>query len=268
MKPILHRVSVICPAKALILFVTNADVNECEEKSRCHDNATCANLPGSYTCRCDVGFSGTGKICWDINECDGLIHNCHDNATCTNVVGSHRCDCNDGYSGDGQSCFNINECSSLSHGCGNNSKCLDIPGSYLCECESGFTRNGNVCYLNRCQINLNSCRTNAPGKNGYQDKFFATGAFTTKVGHFGNLENGRQQRICLGIRFWLVLKALRLIRIERCFWDSGHRISWYIHLHTDSVKTQEEHSFDIVWLSSLTGNCKFRKSRRHQHSVC
>ena len=47
-----------------------ADVNECTEGINiCHDNATCNNTEGSYTCSCNTGYTGngfscTGK-CWD-----------------------------------------------------------------------------------------------------------------------------------------------------------------------------------------------------------
>ena len=37
------------------------DINECEDPSVCHVNATCDNTPGSYTCTCEPGLSGDGK---------------------------------------------------------------------------------------------------------------------------------------------------------------------------------------------------------------
>ena len=38
------------------------DVDECEP-SRCHDNATCQNTIGSFTCRCIDNFRGNGFEC-------------------------------------------------------------------------------------------------------------------------------------------------------------------------------------------------------------
>ena len=41
------------------------DINECESEfsSPCDVNARCTNLPGSYTCSCNEGYTGNGKRC-------------------------------------------------------------------------------------------------------------------------------------------------------------------------------------------------------------
>jgi hypothetical protein len=40
------------------------DVNECEMRTHdCHDNATCTNTNGSFTCTCINGFYGNGLNC-------------------------------------------------------------------------------------------------------------------------------------------------------------------------------------------------------------
>ena len=48
-----------------IIFVLNhADIDECiEETDNCDDNAICTNTDGSFTCLCDLGYSGIGAIC-------------------------------------------------------------------------------------------------------------------------------------------------------------------------------------------------------------
>ncbi|XP_031570204.1 nidogen-2-like [Actinia tenebrosa] len=80
------------------------DIDECTTASPCHVNATCINIPGSYACRCNDGFSGDGFSCADIDECATNVHQCDRNAYCNNTVGSYRCTCNRGYYGNGIKC--------------------------------------------------------------------------------------------------------------------------------------------------------------------
>ena len=77
------------------------DINECVVDEPCHDNATCTNNDGSYSCACNNGYLGDGFNCTDINECDTNDGGCDGNATCTNTDGSFYCTCNFGYDGDG-----------------------------------------------------------------------------------------------------------------------------------------------------------------------
>ena len=51
----------------IIFFFHSLDKNECEERSRCHQNADCVNTPGSFSCRCKKGFEGNGAV-----ECKGV----------------------------------------------------------------------------------------------------------------------------------------------------------------------------------------------------
>ena len=39
------------------------DLNECSNKFVCAKHAKCTNLPGSYKCECNPGYSGDGKYC-------------------------------------------------------------------------------------------------------------------------------------------------------------------------------------------------------------
>ena len=40
------------------------------KKNEYDENAACTNNVDSYTCACNVGFEGTGRICEDINQCE------------------------------------------------------------------------------------------------------------------------------------------------------------------------------------------------------
>jgi len=40
------------------------DLNECIlETHNCHANATCTNIPGSFSCTCKIGYLGNGTFC-------------------------------------------------------------------------------------------------------------------------------------------------------------------------------------------------------------
>lgn len=44
-------------------FVPLADIDECSSGRRCHRNATCQNIIGSYSCICVNGYTGDGINC-------------------------------------------------------------------------------------------------------------------------------------------------------------------------------------------------------------
>ena len=49
---------------SLMAIILISDDNECEEVTdNCDSNATCTNIPGSFTCACNQGYSGDGVIC-------------------------------------------------------------------------------------------------------------------------------------------------------------------------------------------------------------
>nr|XP_034315969.1 EGF-like repeat and discoidin I-like domain-containing protein 3 [Crassostrea gigas] len=71
------------------------NTDECQNDT-CLNGATCTNIPGSFNCTCDAGW--TGIICnEDINEC--LDNPCHNGGTCSNNAGSFTCTCADGFTG-------------------------------------------------------------------------------------------------------------------------------------------------------------------------
>ena len=111
-----------------------SDVDECTlNLHNCHEQATCTNTLGSYSCACNTGWTGDGYICEgtfveqsffisflcsfllitrtktstyasDVNECTLNLHNCHEQATCANTLGSYSCACNSGWTGNGLTC--------------------------------------------------------------------------------------------------------------------------------------------------------------------
>ncbi|XP_069911654.1 nidogen-1 isoform X3 [Oryctolagus cuniculus] len=66
--------------------------------------AQCVYTGGSsYTCSCLPGFSGDGRACQDVDECQPS--RCHPDAFCYNTPGSFTCQCKPGYQGDGFRCI-------------------------------------------------------------------------------------------------------------------------------------------------------------------
>uniref|UniRef100_A0A8C5KP03 Nidogen-1 n=1 Tax=Jaculus jaculus TaxID=51337 RepID=A0A8C5KP03_JACJA len=65
--------------------------------------AQCIYTGGSsYACSCLPGFSGDGRACQDVDECQ--LSRCHPDAFCYNTPGSFTCQCKPGYQGDGFRC--------------------------------------------------------------------------------------------------------------------------------------------------------------------
>uniref|UniRef100_A0ABM5F8W9 Signal peptide, CUB and EGF-like domain-containing protein 2 isoform X8 n=1 Tax=Pogona vitticeps TaxID=103695 RepID=A0ABM5F8W9_9SAUR len=119
------------------------DIDECAEGSDdCHADAICQNTPKSYKCMCKPGYSGEGKTCEDIDECDndfngGCVHECF------NIPGNYRCACYDGFmlARDGHNCLDTDECLFNNGGCQH--VCVNTVGSYECRCNDGFFLSDN-----------------------------------------------------------------------------------------------------------------------------
>lgn len=86
-----------------------ADVDECTTgRARCQQR--CVNVPGSYQCICDRGFTVgvDGVTCQDIDECSlwGSQGASLCMGRCINTPGSYSCECPSGYqsSNDGRTC--------------------------------------------------------------------------------------------------------------------------------------------------------------------
>ncbi|XP_043372708.1 signal peptide, CUB and EGF-like domain-containing protein 2 isoform X6 [Dermochelys coriacea] len=119
------------------------DVDECAQRTDdCHPDAICQNIPKLYKCTCKLGYSGEGKMCEDIDECDndfngGCVHECF------NIPGNYRCTCYDGFmlAHDGHNCLDTDECMFNNGGCQH--LCVNTVGSYECRCKAGFFLSDN-----------------------------------------------------------------------------------------------------------------------------
>ncbi|XP_064643492.1 uncharacterized protein LOC135497618 [Lineus longissimus] len=146
------------------------DIDECRNKKKagCDDLADCINTIGSHICECREGYSGNGKRCENINECNEKQHKCHEKAVCKDTVGSHICTCIDGFTGNGRHCKDINECDEnrIRHNCGKHAKCVNLYGSFKCECEDGFAGHCDQCRdIDECVEGKAKCSTYATCTN-------------------------------------------------------------------------------------------------------
>ena len=116
------------------------DIDECLLEV-CHDNSTCTNNVGSYTCECYANFTGDGNCCQP--ECP----DCAENGYCTADDNNELiCVCRLGYEGDGyQFCIDINECNNATlNTCIGHvpaQTCVNTEASYVCLCPEGYIRN-------------------------------------------------------------------------------------------------------------------------------
>ncbi|KAM4603908.1 nidogen-1-like [Polymixia lowei] len=84
----------------------NRPVDHCQRGSHDCDvpqRALCSYSGGSaYICSCLPGFTGDGRACQDLDECQQ--GRCHGDAVCYNTQGSFTCQCRPGFHGDGFQC--------------------------------------------------------------------------------------------------------------------------------------------------------------------
>ncbi len=142
----------------------------------CDANATCTDTASSFTCACNDGFTGDGKICTDVDECSMNNGGCDLLVTCTNTPGAFMCgECPVGYSGDGVTgCTDIDECAANNGGCDVLTTCTNTPGSRTCgACPNGYTGDGAA----GC-VDIDECATNNGGCEPLVTCTNTTGSFT------------------------------------------------------------------------------------------
>jgi len=148
----------------------NVDINECGMGTHeCVDSATCINTEGSYECKCNLGYTGTGikadpgaelanpKATGCRHSEDDCATNPCEHGECTDDgYKAYHCKCEVGWM-DKNCDANVNECyEKAKYGveCSEHGRCVDTPGSFYCRCVSGMAGDGYTCTdLDDCDPN-------------------------------------------------------------------------------------------------------------------
>ena len=142
---------------------------------KCDANAICRRYNSTYgVCRCNDGFTGSGAVCQQIDNCKVPSQNqgisitsgssapalaptsiCVGNSTCINRVNNFTCVCSRGYTG--TFCENqIDLCTTQSEPfCLNGGSCYSTLGTLNCTCLTGFV--GVKCEINQDDCSSNPC---------------------------------------------------------------------------------------------------------------
>ncbi|XP_025255244.1 matrilin-4 isoform X1 [Theropithecus gelada] len=111
----------------------------------------CVNSPGSYFCRCQVGFvlQQDQRSCRAIDYCSFGNHSCQHE--CVSTPGGPRCHCREGHDlqPDGRSCQVRDLCNGVDHGC--EFQCVSEGLSYRCLCPEGRQLQADGKSCDRCR---------------------------------------------------------------------------------------------------------------------
>uniref|UniRef100_A0A2K5R6Y5 Matrilin-4 n=1 Tax=Cebus imitator TaxID=2715852 RepID=A0A2K5R6Y5_CEBIM len=111
----------------------------------------CVNSPGSYFCRCQVGFvlQQDQRSCRAIDYCSFGNHSCQHE--CVSTLGGPRCHCREGHDlqPDGRSCQVRDLCNGVDHGC--EFQCVSKGLSFRCLCPEGRQLQADGKSCSRCR---------------------------------------------------------------------------------------------------------------------
>lgn len=141
------------------------DINECLELGddlACNQKGTCINVPGSYVCNCEAGYTG--------QRCETVYIPCKTDNPCQNggdciadhLSKTYHCNCPAGFTG--RDCeINIDDCGG--NLCQNGGTCIDGINTYTCLCPSNFT--GSYCSqdVDECSLQPQPCQNSATCAN-------------------------------------------------------------------------------------------------------
>ncbi|XP_055860394.1 mucin-4-like [Biomphalaria glabrata] len=245
------------------------DLNECLTTTSCQANAHCVNTPGSYVCKCDLGFYlnngkcqactvGTfGEECKNQCQCD-MSH-----STCSVTTGG--CDCHSGWTG--ALCDkDLNECD-FSNQCTSANKlhwvCKNTPGSYKCDCDAGYeNKNGECVDLDECATGYtNECDGNCTNTAGSYTCSCSTGYKLATDGHTCEDKdeclqgNGGCQQKCINEvgNFSCSCNSGYSVDVDRtkCYKSSGYGFKIRIFKNVEGLNLREKLGKDYLTLKKL-----------------
>ena len=139
------------------------DMSTCNTSNPCDEHAFCfIYQPGQASCVCELGYSGDGYSCVDIDYCESSpCHPINTIGRCKDGEGgidNYTCDCVPGY--DPPNCFNeTNECADMPCDPLGTSRCIDLFNDFNCTCRKGF-------FGKRCENITDNCESMPCKNNG------------------------------------------------------------------------------------------------------
>ncbi|XP_006824491.1 stabilin-2-like, partial [Saccoglossus kowalevskii] len=111
----------------------------------CHSDAVCRQ---DNVCQCHPHYSGNGRTCTVIQQCEFKNGGCSHHADCQQINTTIHCSCHEDYTGDGVMCRGVDRCEIDNGGCHRNASCRYTgPNSNYCSCIYPYQGDGIDCTL-------------------------------------------------------------------------------------------------------------------------